>query len=80
MPYDPALDKELARREVEVDGQVYEVSLRSYSGAEPKVAITVKGGRFPVKRLTPKAFLAVAEAVKAMAGAQGTEQSQDSTA
>ncbi len=75
MPYDPAQDKELARREIEVDGQVYEVTLRSYAGAEAKVAITVKGGRFPVKRLTPKAFLAVAEAVRGMAGSEGTEQS-----
>lgn len=66
MPYDPALDVELARAEVPVDGQVYEVTLKAYNGGEAKVSISLQNGRFPVKRLTPKAFLAIAEAVRTM--------------
>jgi hypothetical protein len=66
VPYDPALDKELAKREVTVDGRVYEVSIRSYNGGEAKVSISLKDSRFPVKRLTPKVFLAVADAIKEM--------------
>lgn len=74
MPYDASLDKELAKREVEVDGQFYEVSLRSYNGGEPKVSISLKNSRFPAKRLTPKTFLAVAEAVRGMMDAGETVQ------
>ncbi len=66
MPYDPELDKEIERREVEVDGQVYEVVLKSYNGGELKVAISQKNSRFPVKRLPPKAFIAIADAVRDM--------------
>ncbi len=77
MPYDPELDKELEKREVEVDGQIYEVSLRSYNGAEPKISISQKNGRFPVRRLAPKVFLAIADAVRGMvpAGETALEQS-----
>ncbi len=71
MPYDATLDKELDKREVEVDGQIYEVSLRSYNGAEAKVAVSLKNSRFPIKRLSPKAFLAIADAVRGMPGAGG---------
>lgn len=66
MPYDPSLDKELDKRELTVDGQVYEISLRSYNGGEAKVSISQPSSRFPVKRLTPKVFLAVADAVRTM--------------
>jgi hypothetical protein len=72
MAYDPELDKEIDRRDVEVDGLVYEVSLRSYNGGEPKVSISQKGSRFPIKRLPPKAFLAIADAVRGMTSASGT--------
>lgn len=74
MPYDASLDKELGKREIEIDGQIYEISLRSYNGGEAKVAISVKNSRFPAKRLTPKVFLAAAEAIRGMmdAGETGT--------
>lgn len=69
MPYDPELDKEIQRREVDVDGQTYEVSLRSYNGGEAKVSISLKNSRFPVKRLPPKALVAIADAVREMTAA-----------
>lgn len=75
MPYDASLDKELAKREIEVDGQAYEISLRSYNGSEAKVAISLKNSRFPAKRLTPKVFLAAAEAVRGMLDAGETGSS-----
>jgi hypothetical protein len=67
MAYDPELDKEIARKEVEVGGITYVVSLKSYNGAEPKVVIEQKGSRFPVRRLAPAVFLKIAEAVGEMA-------------
>lgn len=66
MPYDPELDKELAKKELTVDGQVYEISLKSYNGGDAKVSIALQNSRFPVKRLTPKVFLAIAELVREM--------------
>jgi len=66
MPYDPALDKELAKAEVTVDGQIYDVSLRSYNGGDAKVSIAQRDARFAVKRMTPKVFLAIAEVVKTL--------------
>ena len=66
MPYDPELDKELAKKELAVDGQVYEISLKSYNGGDAKVSIALQNSRFPVKRLTPKVFLAIAELVREM--------------
>ncbi len=66
MPYDAELDKEIEKREIEVDGQIYEVALKSYNGGELKVSISLKNSRFPVKRLPPKAFLAIADAVRNM--------------
>ena len=67
MAYDPSLDNELEKRELDIDGQVFEVSLRSYNGGEPKLLIQQKNGRFPVRRLTPRQFLAIAEIVRGMA-------------
>ncbi len=67
MPYDPELDKEIAKKELTVDGQVYEISLKSYNGGDAKVSIALQNSRFPVKRLTPKVFLAIAELVREMA-------------
>ncbi|MEK7765714.1 MAG: hypothetical protein AAB368_05705 [bacterium] len=72
MPYDAALDKEIEKREVTVDGQVYEVSLRAYNNGEPKISISLQNGRFPVKRLTPKVFLAIADAVRTMGFAEAS--------
>lgn len=66
MPYDPELDKEIAKKELTVDGQVYEISLKSYNGGDAKVSIALQNSRFPVKRLTPKVFLAIAELVREM--------------
>ena len=74
MAYDAALDKEIAKREMTVDGQVYEVTLKSYNGGEPKVSIDLKGGRFPLRRLTPTVLLAAAEAVREMTAQIGTGQ------
>lgn len=74
MPYDPALDKELAKAEVNVDGQIYDVSLRSYNGGDAKVSIALRDARFAVKRMTPKVFLAIAEVVKTMASAPPSAQ------
>jgi len=70
--YDAELDKELQKREVDVDGQIYEVSLRSYNGGEPKISISLQNSRFPIKRLTTKVFLAIADAVREMAPAGET--------
>ena len=67
MPYDPELDKELDKREITVDGQIWDISLKAYNGGEPKIAIAMRDGRFAVKRYPPKVFLAAAEAVKTMA-------------
>lgn len=63
MPYDAEKDKEIDKRELEVDGTKYVVSLKSYDGAEPKVAISLASGRFAVKRLPPKHLVAIANAV-----------------
>jgi hypothetical protein len=63
MPYDAAKDQELDKREVDVDGQKFTVSLRSYAGAEPKVAISQADGRFPVRRLTPKQLVEIAKVI-----------------
>jgi len=71
MPYDASLDKEIAVKEVDVDGLVFIVSLKSYNGGEAKISVSQKNSRFPVKRLTPKQFLAVAEAVRELAQAGG---------
>ncbi len=70
MAYDPELDKEIEKREITLDGQVFELSLRSYNGGEAKLVIQQKNGRFPVRRLTPRQFLAIAEAVRGMPGAE----------
>jgi hypothetical protein len=66
MPYDPELDKEIAKKELAIDGVVYEISLKSYNGGDAKVSIALQNSRFPVKRLTPKVFLAIAELVREM--------------
>ena len=64
MPYDAEKDKEIDKRELEVDGTKYLISLKSYDGAEPKVAISLASGRFPVKRLTPKHLVAIARLIE----------------
>ena len=64
MPYDAAKDAELENREVDVDGQKFTLSLRSYDGGDLKVAISLAGGRFPVKRMTPKQLVAIAKAIE----------------
>jgi len=69
MPYDPQLDKEIGSREVAVGGATYVVALRSYNGGEPKVVISMKDSRFPVRRLTPEVFLRIADAVRELAPA-----------
>jgi hypothetical protein len=56
MAYDPELDKEIDRRDVEVDGLVYEVSLRSYNGGEPKVSISRKAAGSPSSGSPRKPF------------------------
>ena len=66
MPYDPELDKEVAKREITIDGQIYDVSLKSYNGGDAKVSIALRDSRFPVKRLTPKVYLTIAELVREM--------------
>jgi hypothetical protein len=70
MPYEEDKDKEINRREVEVDGVRYVVSLRSYDGKDPKIAIYGQGGRFQIKRLTPKQMVAIAEAIRDWAADQ----------
>jgi hypothetical protein len=69
MAYDPQLDKEIGTREVVVADAVYIVALRSYNGGEPKVVISMKDSRFPVRRLTPDVFLKIADAVRELAPA-----------
>jgi hypothetical protein len=68
MPYDAAKDQELDVREVDVDGQKFTVSLRSYDGGDAKVAISLAGGRFPVKRMTPKQITNIARAIEDWVG------------
>jgi len=68
MPYDAEKDKELDKRELEIDGTKYVISLKSYDGAEAKVAISLASGRFPVKRLTPKHLVAIAHLIEDWAG------------
>jgi len=63
MPYDAEKDKEIDKREIEIDGTKYVISLKSYDGAEAKVAISLASGRFPVKRLTPKHLVAIANSI-----------------
>lgn len=70
MPYDPTLDKEIAAKEVDVDGTVFTVSLKSYNQGEAKISVSQKNSRFPVKRMTPRQFLAVADAVRELASAE----------
>ena len=69
MAYDSQLDKEVGTREVAVGSAVYVVSLRSYNGGEPKVVISMKDSRFPVRRLTPDVFLKIADAVRELSAA-----------
>jgi len=68
MPYDAEKDKELDKRELDVDGTKYIISLKSYDGAEAKVAISLANGRFPVKRLSPKHLVAIARLIEDWAG------------
>ncbi len=68
MPYEAAKDVEMGSREVEVGGVKFTVSLRSYDGGEPKVAISLAGGRFPVKRLTPAQIVTIARAIEDWVG------------
>ncbi len=68
MPYEPAKDVEMGSREVEVGGAKFTVSLRSYDGGEPKVSISIAGGRFPVKRLTPAQFVMISRAIEDWVG------------
>jgi len=63
MPYDAEKDKEIDKREIEIDGTKYVISLKSYDGAEAKVAISLASGRFPVKRLTPRHLVAIANLI-----------------
>ncbi|MEK7475342.1 MAG: hypothetical protein AAB152_06855 [Candidatus Coatesbacteria bacterium] len=68
MPYDAAKDVELENREVDVDGQKFTASLKSYDGGDLKVAISMAGGRFPVKRMTPKQLVSIAKAIEDWVG------------
>jgi len=68
MAYEEAKDQEIERKEVEIGGQKFVVSLKSYDGGEPKVAINVAGGRFPVKRMTPLQLVQIAEAIRDWVG------------
>ena len=68
MPYDAEKDREIDKRELDVDGTKYIIALKSYDGAEAKVAISLASGRFPVKRLSPKHLVAIARHVEDWAG------------